>query len=478
MLGRKIASGVIWNTLEEILKRSSGFFIKLILAKLLYPADFGIIGMAVVFISFIQVFNDIGMNAALIQRKDEDLEENDYHTSFWTGFFWSIFLYVFIYFFLSPFIANFYDEEKLIPVVRVLSISVLLSPIVSVQKAILTKSFNFKKLSFINSSTGIIAGVVAVIMAYKDFGVWALVFNAVAPTLMGIPLFFISTTYYPKFYWKKSSFNKIFGFGVFTMGSSLFIKLTSQFDYLLVGKLLGKTPLGIYTFAFIITEQMRGQIVSVFTKVMYPVFSKVQDDNVLLKKYYFEVLKIVALIIVPSMFLLIYFTDLIVLTFFGNKWEESIPIIQIFSVSVIVHMPLISSTALIRGSGKAKKEFNLQVFRALTIYVPCIWIGTYYYGILGTAWGHLIAKILTVFSYQHVLKNLFNISMKEILVSLKYPVIIGFLPFSILFFFKTDLDSWVGLVLYSLILLGSYYLFARSLIVKYKNTFMRFFQKK
>lgn len=311
-----------------------------------------------------------------------------------------------------------------------------------------------------------------------DFGVWALVFNVVAPVILNIPLYFTSTPFVPKFRWSNQAFKDIFGFGIFTTGSSLMIKITNQFDYLLVGKLLGKTPLGIYTFAFIITEVLRGQIVNIFTKVMYPVFSKEQDDNSKLKFYYYELLKIISLFIIPAMLFLIFFTTILINYMFGHKWDESIPIIKIFSWAVILQMPLVSITALIRGSGKPKTELYFQLVKSFIFYIPLIYLGTYYYGIIGTAYGHLIFKILTLILGVYLLNKLFDIRITEIFKAMRVSIIIGFLPFVILYFFTDLLDKRILLVIYLIILFLSYYIFGKKDFLKYKNLMLMYLKKK
>lgn len=476
-VGKVILSGVFWNILQEVISRSAGFFIKLLLARLLFPEDFGLIGMATVFISFIQVFNDIGMNAALVQRKDESLKDIHYYTSFWTGITWSVLVYVLIYFVISPLIVDFYGEYKLLSIVRVLSLSILFSPLVSIQRAILTKRFDFKKLSFISFSTSIAAGIVAITLAFMDYGVWALVFNVVTPVILSIPLYFMSTSFVPKLKWDKDAFNDIFGFGIFTTGSSLLIKVTSQMDYLLVGKLVGKAPLGVYTFAFIVTEMIRAQIINVFTKVMYPIFSKDQDNVEKLKYYYLELLKVISLVIIPMMLLLIYFTTDLITFFFGNKWNAAIPIIKIFALAVIIHMPLVSITAMIRGSGKPRTELNFQLVRALIFYLPLIFVGTYYYGIMGTAWAHLIAKVLTVGLGIYLLNKLFKITLLEIINGLKSSLIIGIIPFLIFSVIKIDLRWFLEVFIYLVLLGACYFIFARTLLEKYIKLFRSYLKR-
>jgi len=140
----RILKGVFWNSLQVLINKSFSFLIKLVLAKILFPEEFGIVGMALVFTSFVEVFNDLGFGAALIQRKIDDLNENHFHTAFWTGVVWSLVIYQLMIFVISPFAASFYQEPLLLQIIPVLSISVLSSPVNLVHKAQLMRDMNFK----------------------------------------------------------------------------------------------------------------------------------------------------------------------------------------------------------------------------------------------------------------------------------------------------------------------------------------------
>lgn len=422
-LNKQILSGVLWNTIQLVINRGFSFIIKLVLARLLFPEDFGVVGMATVFISFVTVFNDLGIGAALVQKKEEDLNELHYYTSFWTGVGWSIALYIIISLFVGPLAADFYDEEILESLIPVLSLGILSSPINLVHKAQLTKALDFKKIAFITNVSSIFSGVLALILAYLGAGVWSLVFNSVASIVIGIPLYFRATAWVPKFKWGKEEFKDIFGFGVYTTGTNVFNNLISKLDYLVIGKMMSASVLGVYTLAFILTDTFRSQLMAVMNKVMYPVYGRMQDNKNSLKIYYLKVVGYNSLIVYPIMVFLLILGGPFVNQFFGDKWDGTILPLQILSVSVMFHMMVNSNTSLIRGLGKPKLEMKLQIVKALFLYMPLIIAGTYYYGIVGAASAILINKIISVFIAQYFLKKLVNISFSELLNSLKAPLI-------------------------------------------------------
>ena len=421
-LNKQITSGIFWTSIQILIQQSFSFIVKLVLARLLFPDDFGLIGMAVVFTSFVQVFNDLGIGAALVQRKEEDLNEKHYHTSFWTGIIWSIFLYLIIVFAVAPIAADFYNEPMLQRIIPILSIGVLASPINLVHKSQLTKSMNFKKIAIISNSCNIFSGILAVSLAFLGFGVWSLVFNSVASILIAIPFYFKATGWIPKLVWGKQEFKDIFGFGMYTTGTSVFNNLISKIDYLFIGKLMSASALGSYTFAFMLTDILRSQLMSVMNNVMYPVYGQKQNDKISLKRYYLKVVRYNSVIIYPIMNVLLFIGEPIIKIFFGNKWSDAIAPMQILSISVMFHMMVSSNTALIRGLGKPKLELKLQLFKALVLYTPLIYLGIYFYGLIGAAFAILITKALSVIIAQFYLKKLVGISISDLYYAIREPI--------------------------------------------------------
>lgn len=410
----KIFSGIFWTSLQAIVQRSFSFIIKLFLARLLFPEDFGIIGMAVVFTSFIKIFNDLGFGVALIQRKKEDLSEDYFQTAFWTGTIWSVLIYLIIAFAVAPFASWFYNEEILKSIIPVLSIGVLASPINLVHRAQLTRALDFKRLAIINNSSSIFSGLLALLLAYLGFGVWSLVFNSVAHFIIAMPQYFIATGWKPRLIWKKQHFKDLFGFGVFTTFSGLVSQFASQGDYLLIGKFIGKVELGLYSFAFILTDAIRAQINSVINSVLFPIYSQYQDDKIKQFSIYTKSVFFNSLVIVPIMSILFYDPNFL-LFLFGEKWAESLIIIRIISLSVIVQIITASFPSLLRANNLPGLEFKVQLIKVLVFYLPLIFIGVKYYGIIGAAIAVLVSRIIGAIMNLIVLEKWLDLSSVKVL---------------------------------------------------------------
>ncbi len=414
-LKHKIFGGVVWNSLGLVIDNGLSMIVKLILARLLLPKDFGIIGFAVVFMGIIKVISDMGMSTALIQRKDENLKAIDYDTAFWAGILWGLFLATILIFVITPIATNFFNAPLLKSIIPVLSISFVLKPLNTVHIVNITREMDFKKLVLPRNFSNIAASAIAIIMALTGFGVWSLVFQRVLTNLFLVLIYSYVSKWRPHLKFDKNSFRKIFSFGVYTTGTGIFNFLTGNIDYLLIGKMLGAGPLGVYSLAYTVTYVVRGQIMNVINKVFYPVYSKIQDDKVKIKRYYFTVIKYNCIVIYPIMVGLILLAKPFVLIGLGYKWREAVLPMQLMAGAGLVHLLTSSNTILLRGIGKPKLELIMSIIKTLGVTVPFIVLGVIYYGINGAAAGLLGAKIVIFFINNITLRKVAGIKFLEIL---------------------------------------------------------------
>ena len=414
----KLVKGVIWSTVEIAIKRSLDLAVRLILARLLFPEDFGLVGMAVVFTSFIEVLNDAGFGLALIQKKKEELTEVHYHTVFWAAIIWAFFLYTVIYFLISPLVAYFYQQPLLENVVRALSLPLLFKAVNTVHIAQLTKAMEFKKIAFVNNFSGLFSGLIAITLAFLDFGVWALIIYAVLSSFIAIPLYYRATRWKPKLIWNKNAFKDVFGFGVYTTTTKAVNNLSSNVDYLVIGKIISASALGTYTLAFMLTNLIKAQLTAMLNRVLYPFYSSIQADKQEIKKYYLKSLKYYGIVIFPMMALLILFGDYLIPLLFGNKWTETIRPMKILAFAVMVDVATSGYNLLFRSIGKPKVEMNIQLFVITVFLIPAVLIGVYLNGVEGVAYGILIANVLKTIYIQLCMKNYFSIGYKDIFSAL------------------------------------------------------------
>ena len=468
-LNNKILGGVFWTTFETIINRSLGFIIQMVLARLLFPTDYGLVGMAVVFIAFVEVFNGLGMNAALIQKKEEKLTPLHFDTAFWTGVVWSILLYFIIFLMLTPIAVSFYKEELLGVIMPVLSIGILLSPINLVHRAQLMKSMNFKKLAIVNNISSFVSGGIALTLAFLDFGVWSLVFYSVSRVLVAIPLFFKATGWKPRWRWDKEIFKEIFGFGAYTTGTSLANKLTGNLDFILVGKLVGTDGLGFYSFAFMLTNVLRDQVVAIVNKVIYPVYASLQDDKKKMSEMFLKVISINNLIIYPIVLGVYLFVEDFLPIFFGEKWNESIPIIKILCFAVFIQMLNNSHTNLLRAAGKVKLELLLQIIKSVVFFTPLIILGVYFNELEGAALGYTIATFLGVVLSFYFMHKIFNIRLIDVFQSVKVSLLMMLICLPTTLLLKHYVFWMFCVVYFGVAVFLIYYIFAKDQLMVLLN---------
>ena len=411
----KVFDGVVWNSIGLIIDDGLSIIVKLILARLLLPEEFGIIGFAIVFIGMIKVFSDMGMSAALIQRKDEDLDPMDYDTAFWAGIAWGLFLAAIMSFAVTPIAANFFNEPLLNAIIPVLSLEFVLRPLTTVHIVSITREMDFKRIVLPKNISKFVAAIIAIVMALNGFGVWSLVFQRVLSNIFVAIIYTIVNPWRPKLRYSHASFKKIFSFGIYTTGTQVFNYLTQNVDYLLIGKMLGAQSLGVYSLAYNLTYVVRGQVMNVVNKVFYPTYSKIQDDLLTIKRYYFKVIKYNCIVIYPLMVGLILLAEPFVLIGLGEKWSEAVIPLQLMAGAGLVHLLTSSNTTLLRGIGKPRLEMIMSIIKTLGVTVPFIVLGVIYYGVNGAAGALLASKTVIFFINNITLKRVAGINFLEIL---------------------------------------------------------------
>ena len=444
---QKLKKGLLWSVIEVLVKRGFDLIVTLVLANILFPEQFGIIGMATVVTSFVLVLSDVGISSALIQKAKEDLKQSHLYTAFWAGIIWALVLYGIVYFFITPLVSNFYGQPLLMKIIPILSLPILISSFNNIQQAILKRDLDFKKIAFVKNTATIIGGAGAITLALHNVGIWALVFNVVFPFFVMLPLFFYATRWVPKLAWSKQSFKEIFGFGLYTLGTSIIINITTHIDYLIIGKLISAAALGAYTFAFMLTNLIRAQITSMLNRVMFPFYSSIQGDVKAVTAHYLKIIKYYALIIYPLMLGIILFADTIIIDFFGDKWIEAIKPARILAVSVLITVLTNGYNLIFRSIGKPKLEMFIQLGVLLFFLIPAIYLGASYNGIIGVSYGIVLASVLNFIVVSIALKYYLNISILSILHSVSP----AFLTFLIVFSIISVLTRYTGISVYALI---------------------------
>ena len=392
-LKHKAAAGMVWTTIQKFSKMGIMFVSDIILARLLTPFDFGCIGMLTIFIVMSEAFIDGGFGSALIQKKRPT--QTDYSTIFWWNIVLAFILYAILYL-SAPTISKFYKTPVLCNVLRVQGIILFIYALNLIQTNQLYKQLQFRILSLVNIVTLGISLIVTIIMAYKGFGVWALVAQNLTGAIIPAVFFWGYTKWKPKLVFSWKSFKELFSFGIYMFLTSLTAKFVSQLQGLLIGRLFNPTILGFYSKASR-TEGLASQTISnVMNTVTYPLYVEAQDDKAQLRNMIRRMAMTISYLTFPLMFLLLLCAKPIFILLYTEKWETSIPFFQILCIAGLAICLQSVNLHTIAAIGKSKIMFKWSLIKQIVALI-LIAGGLSLYGIKGLLFGCVIGAWFTLF---------------------------------------------------------------------------------
>lgn len=382
-LKTKTISGMIWSAVQKFGNMGISFVSNIVLARMLTPEDYGCIGMLAIFIVVSNTFVDGGFGSALIQKKDPTQE--DYSTIFWWNIFISSVLYGVLYL-SAPFIAEFYHMELLSSILRVQGIVLIINSLNIIQTNQLRKQLKFKRLANVTIIAHIIAAVSAIILAWKGWGVWALVAQQIIVSSFISILLWILNKWMPDFSFSKESFKQLFSFGSFILISNLINTFCNNIQGLLIGRFFSPAIMGYYTQARKLEEIASQSFSSVVDQVSYPVLSKFQNDNNVLKSVLQRLLVSLSFITFPMMLILILVAEPLILLLYGEQWVNSVPYFQILCVAGIAICLQGILYYAVASKGKSKDLFVWTIIKR-SVGLLAMVIGMSLWNVKGLLWG-------------------------------------------------------------------------------------------
>ncbi|MFC2157899.1 MOP flippase family protein [Acidobacteriota bacterium] len=390
-LKQKTIRGLFWAGGAQGGKQFSQFIITAVLANLLDPADFGLLGMATFFTGLILVLNEMGLSHALIQKKG--IRPDHYFSAFWLS------LVVGIIFFLlmiplSILIALFYETPSLRSVLLLLSTTFFLASFSRVHKTMLSRNMEFKKIAIIDSSAVLIGGIAGIISALNGFGVYSLIFQQLFLSITDVVLSWLFCGWRPRFRFSLPSLKEIWGFSFNLTAFNIVNYFARNLDYLLIGKFMGAQALGYYTMAYRLMTYPLQNISWTIMRVMFPAFSKIQEDLERVRFGYKKMIKAISLITFPMMMGFFIIAPKFIILVFGPQWKPAIPLVQIFCICGMIQSIGTTAGTLILSQGKAKLNFVLGTLFTITItFVILIGMN---WGFIGVAIAYSIYSIVWI----------------------------------------------------------------------------------
>ena len=322
----KVVSGLIWKFGERIIAQGISFIISVILARLLLPELYGTVALVLVFINLANVFITSGLGEALIRNKEAD--DTDFSTVFYCSLGVSIILYLLL-FVTAPLIADFYDNQELIPVLRVLSLQIPLSSVKTVQHAYVSKHLLFKKFFFSTLGGTIVSGIIGIIMAYKGFGVWALVEQYLVNSIIDMTVLFFTVEWRPKLIFSKKSARYALSYGWKLVAASFINQLYSEARSIIIGKKYTTADLAYYQKGDHFPSLVITNINASISTVIFPAMASVNDNIERLRNMTRRSMKLTSYIIFPMLIGLMAVADPMIHLLLTDKWMMCVPFLRL-----------------------------------------------------------------------------------------------------------------------------------------------------
>lgn len=410
----KSVRGVAWSAIERFALLGVQFVIQVVLARLLTPEDYGIVGIIAVFLAISQTFIDSGFTNALIQNQQRT--EKDFATAFFFNGAIAVGCYG-VLFFGAPFIADFYEMPQLVSVTRVIGLSLIFSAFSAVHRTQLTIRVDFKTQAKASLSALVLSGVVGIALAYYGYGVWALVAQTLVNTGVTTLLFWVLVRWIPRHFFSISSFRPMFSFGSKLLAASLLHTVYMNLYPLIVGKFFSATALGYFSRAQQFASLPATMGSGILGRVTFPLLATVQDDDERLSSVYRKYLRISTGAIAPVMLGLCALTEPIVLILIGEKWIPIVPLMQVLCLAWMVDPIALVNLNLLNVKGRTDLVLRLEVMKKITATV--ILFASLPFGLIGLCCGKAIYAQLSLLMNTHYtgkfLKMGYWAQMKEVL---------------------------------------------------------------
>ncbi len=407
-LRAKTLNGLGWTFFQQFGVQIGSFFITIILARILAPAEFGLIAMLSVFIAIGGLLVDSGLSSSLIRTRLAT--QKDYSTVFFFNLGGSVVFYLLIYF-ASPYIAQFYNQEVLTKIIRVYAIVFILNAFYEIQNARLVKVMNFRVQTFIQIPAVLISGLIAIVLALKGFGVWSLVWMNILQSFIITALHWFKSKWRPALVFDKLSFKKHFFFGYKMTLSGLLDIIYKNIYILIIGKNYSATQLGYYSRADSLSQLPSGNITVAINKVTYPMFASISNDDNKLKTVYKKLMQQVIFWNAAIMILSVVIAEPLIRFLLTEKWLPAVPYFQILCLSGVFYPLHVYNLNILKVKGRSdlflKLEFVKKVLcvAGILVVIP--------FGIYGLLYFQLFFSVLACYINSIYSKKLINYSVRE-----------------------------------------------------------------
>ena len=368
-LKSKTVHGLGWSAIDNISRIGVSFIVSIVLARLLSPDEYGLIGILTIFISVFNAIVDSGFTNALIRKNNAS--DTDYSTVFYVNMVVSVFMAAALFLCARP-IASFFGREELVALTQAMSCIVIINALSIVQKARTTKAIDFKIQTKITLISAIISGVIGIVMAYMGYGVWALVGQQISCQLLTTALFWIYNKWLPSLVFSWESFREMWSFGWKLLVSGLIDTLWKEIYQVVIGKCYAPETLDLYTRAKQFSDLCSTNLTSIIQRVSYPVLSSIQDDKVRLREAYKKVIKTTMLPTFVLMFGMAAVAKPMIMVLIGEKWLGCVGFLQIICIYGALYPLHAINLNMLQVQGRSDLFLKLEIIKKIINIGPLL----------------------------------------------------------------------------------------------------------
>lgn len=405
-LKEQAAKGVFWVFAEQFGSQIIGFIINLVLARALLPSDFGTIALYGVIMSIAAVIINGGLTSSLIRAKQ--IDEQDLSTVFWFNFGVSLILYTII-FFIAPLVTDFYEIPVLTPLIRTYAIILIIDSFAGVQVTKVIKEMQFKTAFKIQLPSMVAGGISGIYFATHGFGVWSLIYSSLIQNFVYTLQYWLYSDWRPTFTFDMEKFKYHFTFGVKMTASSLLDTIFNNLYNIIIGKKFSPTQLGFYNRADSLKQLPITNIAGALNRVTYPLFAKLADDDVALKKYYKNIILVVMFLIAPLSVLMVVMGEPLIRFLLTEKWMPSVRYFQILSIGGLFYPIHAYNLNILQAKGRSDLYLKIEIIKKIVIVI--VILSCLPFGMIGLVWGSVIISIVTVFINTHYTSKFLDYSV-------------------------------------------------------------------
>lgn len=461
-LKHKTIKGLKWSILDNILRLFINFVSLYILARILSPEDFGLIGMTTFFISLANIFVDSGISAALIRKTD--CKEED----FTTGFIYNLilgFIFFILLFIISEYISKFFKEPILKEILRALSFLLIINSLGLVHRTMIIKELKFKLQTKISLYSSLLSNAICILLAIMNFGVWSLVFKIISFYSINTIFFWLLNKWKPKLKFDIKSFQEIFNFSLSLLIGSIIYQIYRSIFYIIIGKFFKAQEVGYYNKAEQIANLPSQNLYSIIQRVTYPILAQVNSENDNFSNKYLILFETTLFITIIPLFFLFSTSSTLINFLLGSKWIDSIIYLKYLSISAIFFPLHELNINFLKVKGKSNYILFLEIIEKLFL-IPVIYLGIKF-GLKILLFGLLLHSFLSYILNFYITNFFIKINLKKLVYNNYKTIIIAFLLTLITLFLETKINikSMLKFLLESFVFLVFFFL----LNEKFKN---------